>query len=384
MDNIFSIIKRVSQIMFNNPCTNTTTIAPSVFRLKEGQNFILPNVCLVLLASILLLNACTTSLKSKLPTSTFESARRPIAPDYADLKNWASLPEKHDFSDSIPANSGLTDAQSTAEVDVFFVHPTTFTLVKGTELWNADLSDAALNDKTDKGSILFQSSIFNGAGRIFAPRYRQAYYGVYVSPDKTSSAQALALAYADVKAAFAHYLKNWNNGRPIIIAAHSQGTQHAAHLLKDFFEGTNLKNRLVVAYLIGMPVPKNAFRDIRPCDKPEQTGCFCSWRTFLTGYEPKNRPMSDSISVVNPLSMTTENGVISAENHQGSVLIGFKKASEKTISAEIHNGILWISKPKFRGSFLYRTPNYHIGDLNLFYFNVREDAKHRVGLFWKR
>jgi hypothetical protein len=327
----------------------------------------------------LLLNSCG----SKLPKTAFDAAKIPVAPTYSDLKNWAAHPDKHDFADSIPQNSGLKDAQATAQVDVFFVHPTTYTLTRDNSTWNGDVTDQILNDKTDKGTILFQASIFNGAGRIYAPRYRQAYYGVYVSPDSASNRKALALAYEDVKASFEYYLKNWNNGRPIIIAAHSQGTQHAARLLKDFFEGTNLKNRLVVAYLVGMPVPINTYSDIKPCDKPEQTGCFCSWRTFLTGYDPTNRPMGKQISVVNPLSMTTQNGLVSAENHKGSVLIGFKKAPANNVSTEIHNGILWTSKPKFRGSFFYRTPNYHIADFNLFYFNVREDVENRVGLFWK-
>jgi hypothetical protein len=362
---------------------NKIETVPSVLSVKKPKNRYYSLIVFSFFIALLLFNSCRSSIQSKLPTSAFNASKATAAPNYSDLKNWASLPNKHDFSDSIPMNSGLKDAQPTAEVDVFFVHPTTFTLKKGTELWNGDLADQALNDKTDKGTILFQSSVFNGAGRIYAPRYRQAYYGVYVTPDSASKREALALAYEDVKASFEYYLKNWNNGRPIIIAAHSQGTQHAAHLLKDFFEGTNLRNRLVVAYLVGMPVPKNAFQDIKPCDKPEETGCFCSWRTFLTGHEPPKLPLGDRISVVNPLSMTTEKGLISAENHQGSVLIGFKKASPKTITAEIHNGILWVSKPKFRGSFFYRTPNYHIADYNLFYFNVHEDAKRRVGLFWK-
>lgn len=347
------------------------------FRLKKRVygRLILP-FCI----TVLLLNGCA----SKRPIGTFEATKTTAAPNYSDLKNWAAHPEKVDFSDSIPLNSGQKDEQATAEVDVFFVHPTTYTLSRGNNLWNADLDNQALNNKTDKGAILFQASIFNGAGRIYAPRYRQAHYAVYVSDDKESSKQALELAYADVKVAFAHYLKNWNNGRPIIIAAHSQGAQHAGRLLKDFFEGTNLRNRLVVAYIVGMPIPKNFCKDIKICDKPEETGCFCAWRTFKTGYEPLKFPTGDNIAVVNPLSMTTEKGVVAAENHKGGVLIGFKKASEQTINAEIHNGILWISKPKFRGSVLYRTPNYHIGDFNLFYFNIREDAKRRVGLFWKK
>lgn len=356
---------------------------PSVFYRFLKKNGAFATLFLPLCIAFLSLNACA-SKASKRPFGTFDAAKTAAAPNYNDLKNWAAHPEKHDFADSIPLGSGLKDEQAMAEVDVFFVHPTTYTLTKGNNSWNGDFDNQGLNDKTDKGTILFQASIFNGAGRIYAPRYRQAHYAVYVSEDRESSKKALELAYVDVKAAFEHYLKNWNNGRPIIIAAHSQGTQHAARLLKDFFEGTNLKNRLVVAYLVGMPVPKSTYADIKPCDKPEQTGCFCSWRTFKTGHEPRKLVIDNSISVVNPLSMTTENGLVTAEKHLGGVLIGFKKASEQTINAEIHNGILWITKPKFRGSFLYRTPNYHIGDYNLFYFNVREDVKRRVGLFWKR
>jgi hypothetical protein len=361
---------------------NTSPTPPSVFRRFKVKNAPFSSSFLLLCLAFLSLNSCA-SKASKRPFGTFDAAKTGAAPNYSDLKNWAAHPEKHDFADSIPLNSGLKDEQATAEVDVFFVHPTTYTLTKGNNSWNGDLDNQALNDKTDKGTILFQASIFNGAGRIYAPRYRQAHYAAYVSTDRESSKKALELAYVDVKAAFEYYLKNWNNGRPIILAAHSQGSQHAAHLLKDFFDGTNLKNRLVVAYIPGMPIPKNFSKDIKPCDKPEQTGCFCSWRTFKTGYEPPKLVIDNSISVVNPLSMTTENGLVTAEKHLGGVLIGFKKASEQTINAEIHNGILWITKPKFRGSFLYRTPNYHIGDLNLFYFNVREDAKRRVSLFWK-
>jgi Protein of unknown function (DUF3089) len=366
--------------MTNKNNTENVGQDPSVFRLFCNKNAHL----LLLFAAAIAFNSCRSPVASKLPKTAFDAAKTPIKPEYSDLKNWAAHPDKHDFADSIPQNSGFKDEQATAQVDVFFVHPTTYTLTKEVSTWNGDVNYQILNDKTDKGTILFQASIFNGAGRIYAPRYRQAYYGVYVSPDSASNRAALALAYEDVKASFEYYLKNWNNGRPIIIAAHSQGTQHAGRLMKEFFERKPLKNKLVVAYLVGMPVLKNLFSDIKPCDKPEQTGCFCSWRTFLTGHEPTKIVVGDKVSVVNPLSMTTEKGIVSTDKHQGNVLIGFKKAAPQTVNAEIHNGILWVSKPKFRGSFFYRTPNYHIADYNLFYFNVREDVQRRVGLFWKQ
>lgn len=328
--------------------------------------------------SLCLLQSCA----SRKPTMAFEKNKIPATPQYADLKNWAAHPDKKDRADLIPAGTNLKDEQATAEVDVFFLHPTTYTNKRGNDQWNGDVNNKKLNDKTDEGSIEYQASLFNGSARVFAPRYRQAHLYAFCAKDKASAEQSFEVAYADVKAAFEYYLKTWNKGRPIIIASHSQGTKHAGRLLKEFFDDKPLKNRLVVAYIVGLPVPKNAFKTIPVCDNPNQTGCFCSWRTFEKGYEP-NFPTSDAIAVVNPLSMSTDNSYVSSEKHKGGVLLGFKKTDENLNDAQIHNGILWISKPSFKGSWLIRSKNYHAGDYNIFYINIRDDIQRRVGLFWK-
>jgi Protein of unknown function (DUF3089) len=340
---------------------------------KSNAPFIL---CFVVL---LLLQSCA----SKIPTTAFSKDKIPSAPDYANLVHWAAHPDKNDPADSIPKGTNLKNEQAQAQVDVFFVHPTSLTLERGNLMWNGDVNDKKLNQKTDGGSILYQASIFNEAGRIYAPRYRQAHINSYYTQDKESAKQAFDVAYADVKAAFQYYLAHWNNGRPIIIASHSQGTTHAQRLLKEFFEGQNLKNKLVVAYIVGMPIKKDAFKDIPVCETPEQTGCFCSWRTFKKDFEPAF-PTGDNICVVNPLTWTTDKGEAPKSLHQGCVLLGFKPTATNLMGAQIHNGILWADKPEFKGSFLFRTNNYHIGDYNMFYFNIREDVKRRVGLFWKR
>ena len=338
------------------------------------------NTCAFFCAfSIFLLQSCA----SKRPTTAFEKSKTPAPPQYADLKYWAAHPDKADPADFVPEGTGLKNEQATAEADVFFLHPTTYTNKSGNDQWNADLNNKKLNDKTDNGSIKYQGSLFNGVGRVFAPRYRQAHLYTFYTKDRASAEQAFEIAYDDIRAAFEYYLKTWNKGRPIIIASHSQGTKHAARLLKEFFDNKPLKNRLVVAYIVGLPVPKNAFTTIPVCDNPDQTGCFCSWRTFEKGFEPKF-PTSNAIAVVNPLSMTTNEGLVSDEKHKGGVLTGFKKTKEKLNDAQIHNGILWISKPSFRGSALYRSKNYHAGDYNIFYMNIREDVNRRLGLFWKR
>ena len=352
-------------------------IKTNTFRFRFQSFGISPYFALCFL-SICLLQSCASSK----PTMAFEKYKVPAPPLYADLKYWAAHPDKSDPADLVPEGTGLKNEQATAEVDVFFLHPTTYTNKRGNNQWNGDLDDKKLNDKTDNGSIQYQASLFNGSARVYAPRYRQAHYSAFFTADKASADKAFEIAYDDVKAAFEYYLKNWNKGRPIIIAAHSQGTKHAARLLKEFFDDKTLKNRLVVAYIVGLPVPKSAFKTIPVCDRPEHTGCFCSWRTFEKGYEPKF-PTGKEIAVVNPLSMTTDDGYVSDEKHKGGVLVGFKKTSDRLTDAQVHNGILWVRKPSFKGSALLRSKNFHAGDFNIFYMNIREDIKRRIGLFWK-
>ena len=202
----------------------------------------------------------------------------PPASDYADANNWAALPTKKDAADLVPKGSPFQDEQATAKADIFFIHPTILTYEPTNEFkWNASFSDTYLNAKVDNSTILNQATIFNAAGRVYAPRYRQAHYHAFVTSFKEDKAAALDVAYSDVKKAFQYYLTHYNKGRPIIIASHSQGTIHATKLIKEFFDGKELQKQLVSAYIIGIATPKNIFTNIRPCESPTQTGCFIAY-----------------------------------------------------------------------------------------------------------
>jgi len=302
-------------------------------------------------------------------------------PDYSNFNYWAAHPWKHDPSDSVPKPLRKTYMPDSV-VDVFFIHPTTLTDDKDPRM-NADIYDAELNAKTDYSTILFQASVFNEL-RVFAPRYRQAHIRAYYIQDTIAALQAFDTAYADVRAAFQYYLEHFNGGRPIIIAAHSQGSTHAIRLLKEFFDGTNLANRLVVAYMPGMNIPLNAFTKLRPCTDSLQTGCFCGWRTYRNGFEPEMEPRYRASYVTNPLNWTTTEAYAAASENKGAVLRNFNKVFKHVTDAQIHEGILWVKHPHFPGSFLYRTANYHIGDINLFYLNIRSNIQTRIRMFWKQ
>lgn len=327
---------------------------------------------LILLPTVIVVAACAVR-----PKAEFRSMFVPDAPDYSELAAWAAHPDLDDPADRRP-DSKWPDIQQSAPVDVFFIHPTTYTGSRGEKSWNGPVDDPGLNKKTDRSTILYQASIFNGAGRIYAPRYRQAHLNAYFTQDKPSAKQAFELAYEDVKTAFRYYLDHYNHGRPVIIASHSQGTTHAIPLLQEFFDGTPLQRQLVGAYLVGMPVLKSAFSKIPACETPDQTGCYCSWRTFKKGYEPPKLPGGDHIAVTNPLTWETSPAPAPKTLNKGAVIGKFDKILPGVTDAMIWNGLLWASKPRFPGSFLMTRKNYHIGDFNLYYLNVRENAMYRV------
>lgn len=335
------------------------------------------SLLLICLAFMQIFQSCAVR-----PKGLFLETNVPTAPNYNNQESWAALPDREDNADRVPADA-FPDNQSEAEVDIFFLHPTTYTGDKGHDQWNGPVYDDKLNAKTDGSTILYQASIFNGTGKIYAPRYRQAHLHAYFTKQKTDARQAFDLAYDDVKTAFEYYLEHYNQGRPIIIAAHSQGTTHGARLLKEYFDGKTLKDQLIAAYLVGIPIYKNYFEALKPCETEVETGCFCSWRSFKKGHLPKNRDVGNDIVVTNPLSWTTDNTHIDKSQNQGGVLLKFDKILPELADAQIHEGILWLKKPKFPGSFLYFKPNYHVADYNLYYMNVRNNAIKRTEAYLK-
>jgi hypothetical protein len=324
---------------------------------------------------------CSEKYQSYRKNYTFRSQTG--VPDYANLDYWAAHPWKKDPSDSVP--KPLWQEKRDSVADVFFVHPTTLTRKKDFDRANASIDDDYINAKTDYSTILLQASAFNQRSRVFAPRYRQAHIGNFYGADSSAASKALALAYEDVKASFQYYLKHFNKGRPIIIASHSQGAVLSARLLKEFFDGQPLQSQLVVAYIIGWPLEKKLLSNIPACSNPEQTGCVCSWRTFKEGYTApwvkKEMEKGTEILVTNPLSWTTDTLFVSRSQNKGAILMNFNKIAPTPADAQIGQGILYTRKPKFKGSFLYRTPNYHIGDINLYYLNIRENLQLRLNSF---
>lgn len=298
-------------------------------------------------------------------------------PDYSNLNYWASHPDKWDPADTIPR--GLKEVPKEKVADIFFLHPTTLTGERINGITNAAIDDSVINRKTDYSSLLYQASAFNERARVFAPRYRQAHIAMYNEKDSALQRRVFEMAYQDVRNAFEYYLKNENKGRPIIIASHSQGTTHSTRLIKEFFDNKPLGKQLVCAYLVGMGVKKDLYQTIPVCKDSLSTGCFTSWRTFRDDYNDGWAKRDDTtMAVVNPISWNTTNDYIDKAMHQGAILYNLNKVYRNTHNTQVEGGAVWISHPRFPGSFLYTSKNYHAGDINLFYVDIRKDVSRRI------
>ena len=312
------------------------------------------------------------------PAKTFEKCKKYAPPDYSNEKYWAALPTKKDSADAVPSGSNIKDAQANAKVDVFFIYPTIYLAGK---TWNADVNNEKLNRRIDRSTIRHQASAFNGSCKIFAPRYRQAILSSFSKLDGDGG-KALDFAYQDVKKAFEYYLKNYNNGRPFIIASHSQGTWHAQRLMHEFFENDSaLRKKLVAAYLIGGWIKKNEFKNILVADSATQTCCVISWNARKWGMVT-DRYFGVKLECVNPLTWKTDTIPASASLNHGSIPFGFNRIDKGIADAKITTtGLLWVHKKSLEG--YSDGKNYHILDYNLFWMNIRENVKQRIDRYFE-
>ena len=322
--------------------------------------------------------------KSKYATKDFILSESPSPPDYSNLESWAAHPEKNDTIIDLFYNV----SKQNLKADVFYIYPTLLT-DKNNNSWNSDLQDSKQNQQVKDIAIKYQASAWANAGRIYSPYYRQVHYRSFFEPYTSNGGiKAGIIAYDDIKKSFEYYLKHFNNGRPIIIAGHSQGAYHCKLLLKDYFDGKELQNQLIAAYIPGTRVDKDEFTTINHLNDPKDVKGYLSWNTFRINKKPKKGKHPAHFSwkkkqaVTNPITWdnSTESKLI---EHKGLFFYD-KRIYPRSIKIKIYDGLVWSSVPKnIKGSTLLKLiSNYHFGDVNLFWKDISENAKLRVDSFY--
>jgi len=337
------------------------------------------------------------------PPEPFETYQPPPAPDYGDPAAWAARPEIADEADQVPPDSDLADGEMDAPADVFFIHPTTF--LQRTA-WNAAIDDQGARGRIDHYVMRYQATAFNGCCRVYAPLYRQATLAAFFAPNRADGEKALDLAYQDIRRAFHHFLEQDNQGRPFILASHSQGSRHLARLLAEEVDGTPLQDRLVAAYVVGYPLPMElfggTFATLKPCADPAQTGCVAGWSSFAEGGDASGLQRDIGLDVgngfnvagdrallcVNPLSWRMDEVEVPAEDNPGAVALNLENKPLTPLEpgltgAQCRDGVLYVELKNTEGYNDLQMPNgnFHVYDYNLFWLSIRQNAAARVDAY---
>ncbi len=359
----------------------------------------LKNGRILFFSLLALLSSCHSSDKiAKLaihsikPSYDFTLDSVPRAPLYQNLENWMSIPK-----------------QNTELADVFYIHPTTYFIHSN---WNQSLDQKSIKELTYHLVFANQASAFLEVANIYAPYYRQANFYAFLDLKKNGE-KALDIAYEDVKNAFDYYIENFNQGRPFILASHSQGSYLGKKLLTYIQKNKVLKDRFICAYFVGWPVEDQylaSLPDIEMCQDSLSTRCINSWNT--------QRPFSlksfavKGIEVVNPLSWHNSNESIGKEKNLGGFFIendlftfsqknlfhgdfdfpdDYEKHNDTIIiphyiGAKTKRGVVLVKRPPNQKKLvmLLKAGNYHLYDYNFFYFNIRQNAKARINSYFDK
>ncbi|MBM6574999.1 DUF3089 domain-containing protein [Microvirga sp. SRT01] len=331
------------------------------------------------------------------PGEAFRAQPSVASRAYDDKAMWLARPD-------LPGNpalwmpAGYSPRAKAGGAAVFFIHPTSYV---SRDHWNAPVTDPETNDR----AALFirgQASAFNEVGEVWAPRYRQATFGAFLT-SAADAERALRLAYGDVDAAFDSFLRQIAPDRPIILAGHSQGALHLTHLLRDrVAKDASLRRRIVAAYVVGWPVSRATdlpAMGLPECRTPDQPGCTLSWLTFAEpadpslitdtydrtrGFDGQSRQNTQMVCT-NPLVGRPDIPAPASAN-LGTLYPAKDLATAEIVAGKVParcqgRGFLLIGEGPDVGPYVLPGNNYHVYDYSLFWANVRADAARRMAAF---
>ena len=289
--------------------------------------------------------------------------------DYADEANWAYYAIGED-----------------RDADLFLVCPT----VDMNDEFNMSLDDVDTK-ASFLGALNMERGIYEDSTRMFAPYYRQAAMKVY-SLDRAEWEPYMELAYRDISAAFAYYLEQENNGRPIVLAGFSQGADMCLRLLEEYFGDEALYDQLVAVYAIGWPLTEEmtkAYPQIVAAQSADDIGVVISFdceapevtETFIN-------PANQKALSINPLSWTTDVAPADKSLNLGACFTKYSGEIRSETEAlcgcyiDAARGVVKVTDidPADYAPIVPGLPEggYHVYDYQFFFRNLQQNVKDRV------
>ena len=302
--------------------------------------------------------------------------------DYSDKVNWLSYPE------------------ITKDVDAIYIYSTSYMDMS----FEDGASDYVPIDNPEMillaiGEYETNATVFEESCNVFVPWYRQAgmrYANEIAKKTGNIDAALAGLSYTDIKASLDYYFENCNNGRPFIIAGHSQGSAMVRYVLKNYFkEHQDYYQRMVAAYPIGFSITKDDLEQypyLKFATGESDTGVIISYNTE----GPKNIEENARNVVVlpgamsiNPLNWKLDETYASASENKGSLVqnkeTGAREFVDLGVDAQINlaRGVIVTNTtaPVTEGKEFFGPASFHENDYSFFYKNLQENVAKRIAAY---
>ena len=301
--------------------------------------------------------------------------------DYSHKANWYKIPE------------------ITKEFDTFYIYSTIFMGAN-----EGDPDYATLDNPEMLAGIplehAIKSSVFEESTNLFIPLYRQSSLRhAFEAFEKGGNIDAalIGIPYTDITAALDYFFEHYNNGRPFVIAGHSQGAAILRLVLKGYFkEHPEYYKRMVAAYAIGYSISKEDL-DANPHFKfatgESDTGVIISWHAEGPKNVEANLPLPNLIIArdgvaINPLNWKRDETYAPASMNLGSMVMDQTGATAiRDIDADAQ---LCLARGTVITS-AKATPNemtalagpqcYHQDDYSIFYNNIKDNVAKRIAAY---
>ena len=320
-------------------------------------------------------------------TSCSDKEDNPVEPetekaiDYSQKANWYKLPT------------------ITKEFDTFYIYSTIYFGANEGDPDYATLDNREMLDGI-KVEHAIKSSVFEESTNLFIPLYRQASMRLAGDTWKNTGSIEEAIKstpYGDITAALDYYFENYNQGRPFVIAGHSQGSAILRHVLKHYFkEHPDYYERMVAAYAIGYSITKEdleANPHMKFATGETDTGVIISWHAEgpkSVGSKFLSAAMLPNGISINPLNWSRDETYAPASMNLGSIVI----TDEKTNTTEIRDIEGDAKVDLARGTVITNAkaePNemvefagpqsYHQDDYSIFYNNIKDNVAKRIAAY---
>jgi len=300
---------------------------------------------------------------------------------------------KIDYSDE---NNWLAINDNGKDVDVIYFYPTTFSKASDDAPEIADIDDEGMREKA-ASVFKVQATVFEEDCNIYAPFYRQADAPYTLTLNFEDNKELMYYsASQDPSAALDYYFEHYNNGKPFILAGHSQGSQILTGILANYMKDhPEYYEKMIAAYVIGYSVTEDYLAEnphLKFAKGADDTGVIISYNTEgRANKDSNNAVVREGAISINPLNWKTDDTYASVSENLGSLDVngklvsGFADARVDTergvLICETADASVYAIAPP--GDKLFGPESYHSYDYGFYYMNLRENAKARIAAFGK-